>query len=149
MQCAAEGLTNELCEEITQMVKEYYADTPAHVGIPPYDFNWPLYQQLDNAGALSVLCMRDHGRLVGVALYAITANPHHKTMLVAECDTLATRLSHRGRGIGRTLCETAQTLLKDMGVKLIAHRFRTCYTEKPLFEQLGFTCAEKVYVKEL
>lgn len=149
MQWSSEALTDKLCADISEMVTEYYAQTPAHEGIPPYDFDWPRYQHLDSAGMLMTLTVRDHGQLVGVALYAITTNPHHKTQLVAECDTLATRLSHRGRGIGRKLCEIAQTSLKDMGVKLIAHRFRTCYTEKPLFEQLGFTCAERVYVKEL
>jgi GNAT superfamily N-acetyltransferase len=149
MQIAQEQLSDKLCEEITQLVSEYYDKTAASTGIPPYDFDWARYKVLDDAGMLFLLTARDHGVLVGLVLYAVTTNPHHKTVLVADCDTLATRLSHRKRGIGAMLCEIAFTRLKDMGVKLIAHRFRTCYTEQPLFEQLGFTCAEHVYVKEL
>lgn len=149
MFCFVEPLTDNLCAEITQMITEYYNSTAANVGIPEYDFDWDAYKALDEREMLLVLTVRDHGQLVGLGLYTVMANPHHKTQLVSECDTLATRLSHRGRGIGRHLCETAQRLLRIRDVKLIAHRYRTCYTEKPLFEQLGFTCAEHVYVKEL
>lgn len=138
-----------LRNEIHKLVRAYYDVTPAHTGLPPYDFNWHVYEAAQEADKLLLLTARDHGQLVGFCIYVVTPHPHHVDWLVAECDTIAVAHTHRSKGIGRRVLEIAMGILKDRGVKTIANRYRTCYNTAPLFSELGFTCVEHVYVKEL
>lgn len=139
----------DLADKMQELVRAYYACTPAHTGLPPYDFNWELYERLADAGMLRIFAAWDEHELVGFSMYIIMENMHHKGMLCAECDTLAVDHTRRGEGIGRQLVEYALRIHKAQGVKLVAHRYRTCYNTEPLFSALDFTCAEHVYVKEL
>jgi GNAT superfamily N-acetyltransferase len=139
----------ETYEELNSLVCDYYASTVAAKDLPPLDFNWPIYCALQEEGMLELYTARDKDELVGFAIYHIYPHLHHRSHLVAACDTLAVRPKHRGKGIGRTLMEYAEPLLKRHEVKSIIHQFRTCYTAKPLFPKLGYKLIEYGYLKEL
>ena len=143
-------LTDKLQHEMHTLVREYYDATEAKQGLPPYNFNWLLYRKLQESGALYVLEARHRGgSLMGFALYIVGDHPHHKGWRIAECDTLAVAYTARGAGIGKRLCKLGMDVLKNDNIHAVAHKFRTCYDTKPLFADLGFTCVEHVYVKEL
>ena len=144
------SLSDKLISEIEDILNDYYHRTVAKQGIPPYKFNWQLYFALERMGSLLVTTARYSDRvLVGVCIYTIIEHPHHMGMLVAECDTIATKLEYRGHGIGKRLYLYTEDLLEDRGVQKVIHRFRHVYNQRPMFEDLGFEAIETCYSKEL
>lgn len=146
---ARESLTRQNAAEIDAMVAGYYASTPAHVGIPPYDFCWEVYETLESRGALILTTARRPGALVGFALYTITEHPHHRGLVVADCDSLVVAPQARGGGVGAALYRFTEPLLIEAGARKILNRHRLCYGAAPLFPRLGFTAAETLFVKEI
>lgn len=137
-------------KEIDEIIRDYWHKTPAHKGVPPLDFNWPLYIESNKNERLLLVTARDNnGKMQGFVMYFIMRHPHHRTMLWANCDTLATRVEARGKGYGTRLVNTAEKLLQARGVKFVTHNFRTCYRTKPLFPKLGYELMEYSYMKEL
>lgn len=150
MRYAAEELDLANAAEIEALVQRYYACTPAHTGLPEYDFNWQAYLAAQGAGQLAMLTAReDNGTLCGVALYLLMEHPHHRGWVGAECDTLSVDHTKRGEGIGRNLVQAAEGMLKARGVNFMLHRYRTCYQTEPLFPKLGFAHTEQVFMKEI
>lgn len=137
--------------DIYDMFKEYYASTVASEGVPPLDYNWPQFFTIERAGALTVITARDDDHsLVGAAIYFVLPHLHHRTHIFATCDTLAVRPSHRGKGIGRTLVQAAEPILKAQGVDTIVHSYREVYiNDKPLFPKIGYAPYERSYVKRI
>lgn len=149
--------------ELEGLVQDYYDRTPAHEGLPPYRFQWPVYWQAENAKSLLlVTARRDRkrwggrsgaghytGTLAGWALYLVIGHPHHRGFTVAECDTLAVSPEERGKGIGRGLVEFATPLLRDMKATRIIHRHRLVYGDNALFPKLGFQPVEVAYSKDI
>ena len=146
---AVERLTPELIGEVEPILHAYYGATEAHVGLPPYDFDWDTYATLDAVGSLLLATARDGGALVGVALYIVAQHPHHRTLRVADCDTLSVDMNCRGKGVGRGLVAFAAERLTERGVQRMSNRYRTCYSAPPLFPALGFALCEQTYVKDL
>lgn len=136
-------------EELDELVRDYYASTVASEDLPELDFNWSTYCTMQDEGMLQLYTARIKEELVGFVMYLIYPHLHHRTHIVATCDTLAVRPKHRGKGIGRALMEYAEPLLKRHEVKSIIHQFRTCYTARPLFPKLGYKLIEYGYLKEL
>lgn len=150
MRYQCEHLTETLEEELHTLFRAYYATTPAHTNQPPYDFNWPVFRAVQNAGMLCITTARDsEDTLCGAALYIVTEHLHHKNWIIAECDTLAVDHAKRNQGIARNLYQFTEALLKERGVSLVINRFRVCYDVQPLFPKLGFRLAEQVYMKDI
>ena len=147
---AQEELTPELEQEFDALIAAYYEATPAKEGLPPYDFDWPLYEHLQAAGALVITTAREKPTtaLVGMAIYLIVRHAHHRGMWLAECDSISVAHTARGQGLGKRLFQFTEPLLVARDVQKIVNRYRLCYNTRPMFESLGFKCVEHVYVKE-
>lgn len=146
---AAEPLTVGLIREIEPLLATYYEKTAASTDIPPYDFDWDTYLLLSRQEKLLTVTARKDGKLVGFVFYLVCYHLHHKTMLIAQCDGIAVDMDCRGAGIGRGLFTEAEAILKDVGVVMITNNYRVCYNTQPLFEKLGFTVMEHVYMKKV
>lgn len=150
-----EPLTREVEDELEALVRDYYHRTPAKDGIPPYDFDWRLYERAEASRRLILVTARQReddggpGKLLGFALYLIYEHPHHRGFRLGDCDTLAVAPEARGRGIGRGLIEYAIPLLKDKRVRRVIHRHRLVYGEDSLFPKLGFRPEEVAYFKDI
>jgi len=144
-----ELLSDKLIPELDALWHGYYASTPAHTDIPPYDFNWPMFLQLQANDALLVLTARENGELVGTALYIVMEHLHHRGFRIAVCDTLAVSKDHRGKGIGKALLRASEDALKSHEVKLMINGYRTCYNTKPVFEDVGMQVWEHSYMKRI
>lgn len=142
-------LSMSVIAEMETMIHEYYNSTVASTDIPPYDFEWSLYYGLESLGKLVVTTARLQDVLVGFAMYIVTSVPHHRTMIVAECDTIAVDYRFRSLSIGRGLYNYTETILREYGVQQVLNRYRVCYGAKPMFNDLGFKVTEHVYMKEL
>jgi GNAT superfamily N-acetyltransferase len=127
---------------------DYYEDTEAAQGVPELDFNWDMYRGFEDAGTFVVYTARGK-RLNGFAFYMVVQHPKYPSMMLAACDTLAVRTELRGIGIGRQIVEYAQDQLKRLGATHMTHNARAIYDTVPLFEKIGFTLFERVYMKEL
>ena len=150
MRYAREHLDADNTAAISALVKAYYAATPAHTGLPPYDFNWNVYMTLQRQDMLLLVTARtEEEGLCGVGLYVLSEHPHHRGWVGAECDTLAVDHTMRGKGIGRGIVQYAEQVLKQHGVQFMVHKYRTCYQTEPLFPKLGFELAEHSYMKVL
>lgn len=150
MKYQVEPLSPELAGEIEQMFRAYYHETPAHKGLPPYDFNWKLYGGLSIDGKLLVITARDgQATMRGVNMYIIMEHPHHAGLIVAECDSLATAHTHRGQGIGRKMIELGEHVLRNKGIHRVLHHYRTVYPEEPVFPKVGYELVQQTYSKDL
>lgn len=149
MKYGIEPLSPELSHEIEGMFRDYYAGTPAHIGLPPYEFAWHIYYRLSLDRNLLILVARDDGVLCGVNMYILMEHPHHIGLMMAECDSLATAPAYRGKGIGRSLVSLGEKVLRNMGIQRVVHRYRTVYDAEPLFPKVGYTLVEQVYTKDL
>ena len=145
-----EVLTEPLSKEMMAIYQDYYARSKASEGMPPLDFRWEVFFQLQDLGMFRVYTARENGKLLGVAMYVVTEHLHHRGWMVADCDGLSVHLDARGRGIGRLLVNFAADDLKEAGVQIMAHRARAVYDDVPLFEKLPeFKLIEKVYARKL
>ncbi len=145
-----EILTEPLSQEMLAIYQDYYARSKGREGVPPLDFRWEVFYQLQDLGLFRVYTARENGKLLGVAMYVVTEHLHYKGYMVADCDGLSVHLDARGRGIGRQLVDFAADELKEQGVNVMAHRARMVYDETPLFEKLPeFQMVEKVYTRKL
>lgn len=135
-------------EEFDAMMHDYYTRTIAHQDVPDLGFNWPLYKSFENTGKLVLYSARDQ-ELCGFAMYIIGQHPKYPSMFLASCDTLAVLPEARGQGLGKRLVEYASDGLRVLGCTHMSHNYRMIYDTVPLFEKIGFTLYEKVYMKEL
>ncbi len=71
------------------IVVRYYASTEASEGVPQIDFGSDMYLGLEKLGGTLFMTALDGGRLVGGCLYVVGPHPHHRTVTIAGCDTLA------------------------------------------------------------
>lgn len=149
MQIERSWLNEKLIEQIEELINHYYRTTEASRGIPPYDFDWQVYLSMQIADQLVVIVACEDGKLVGFALYVTLMAPHHKSLKVAECDTLAVHADHRNRGIAQAIYYEAEEELRKQGVKRVVNRFRTCYNVEPIFPRLGFWLEEMVFHKDI
>lgn len=135
--------------EVAPLLLDYWKRTNAQEGQPPLNVNWVGFQSLEDAGKLILFTARIEEKLVGYDLYMLYAHIKYVPTMWAMCDTLAVNPDYRGRGIGTELVKYAEKRLKHMGVDYIVHGYRTDYNVTPLFEKLGFTNTERVYMKVL
>lgn len=143
------GTIAQDADEVENLVRYYYAHTPAHVGMRPLRFKWNIYQRLEDEGVCKLFLAKLHGRLIGFALYVVQEHTHHDNQIVAHCTMIGVQPEHRSKGIGRKLIRYAEDWFKERGITHMVHHHRTIYPVTPLFESLGFKLQELGYVKEL
>jgi GNAT superfamily N-acetyltransferase len=143
-------------EEMGALVHDYFESTIADRDVPPLDFDWNHYHELDKLRRIVLVTARirdiTHARpLVGFVFYIVMNHPHHRTTKIAYCDLLAVRPEMRGMGIARNLMAKAEDYLRIAEVDRIIHSFRMTYAndESPLFPKLGYEPHEVAYQKVL
>lgn len=136
--------------EVGELIRAYYADTNAQDGIPPLEMDWRFFLQLEESERLTLFTARTDCKVIGVAMYMVVPHPQHGGMPTAICNTLAVATKQRRKGIASKLVEAALEHFRTAtDVKMITHGFRTIYDTEPLFPKLGFTLAEKTYIRIL
>ena len=150
MHYAREDITLYTAVEIESVLNDYYITQNGVSGLPPYELDWRVYAALNEANSLVLICARDDAEiLVGFVLYMLVKHPHHKDMLVAECDIIVVAERARGQGVGKALMQHAEPYLVLANVNKVIHREKFFHDAKPLFPKLGYVASEMSYVKEL
>lgn len=148
MELSQQTLDENFITEFERMFDRIYTPEVA-IGRPDADFNWPMYQAIEDMDALVLTTARVDGVLAGVAIYVCIPHPHYRTTSFAECDSLLVNMDYRGQSIGKRLYKYTEDVLRERGVTYIANRHRLSYGEKSIFPGLGFRAEEVVYTKEL
>lgn len=143
-------------KEMNSLMHDYYEKTIAHRDVPPLDFDWDYYLELDKQKRIVLVTARVRDNictrlLVGFVFYIVMNHPQYRTTKMALCNTLAVRPEMRGMGIARNLMAKAEDYLRIAEVDRIIHSFRMTYAndESPLFPKLGYEPHEVAYQKVL
>lgn len=140
----------DVWKELDALVMDYYARDPVALdGMPPHEFDWPLYIQLNNTTATRLFTARDGNKLLGFVVYHVFPHMHHVGLLTASCDMISVALDARGQGVGGQLMEHAEHVFRQAGVRFVVHMHRMCYKVPPLFAKHGYRLVEQSYLKEL
>ena len=149
MQVREEAIA-DVHKELDALVMDYYARDPVALdGMPPHEFDWPIYIQLNNASASRLFTARDDKQLLGFVVYHVVPHLHHVGLLTATCDMISVALDARGKGVGKALIEHAEHEFRKAKVRYIVHMHRMCYDVPPLFAKHGYRLVEQSYLKEL
>ncbi|CAB4163764.1 hypothetical protein UFOVP810_55 [uncultured Caudovirales phage] len=152
LEYSTEDLSPELIQAMDKIIADYYAwSVPRGLnnGIPVYNFDWEVFYKAEQLGLLIVTTVRGLSVLLGFTIYLVVQAPHHDNVIMAECDSIFIAVGEQGQDIGKKLLHYTTDVLKSRGVKWMTNRYRTRTEAKPMFEDLGFTVWETVYMKEL
>lgn len=146
---AREALSPSLEDEMQALTRGFYHQTSGL--IPMYEFRWEMYRHIEATGTLIIATARESegARLLGFTMYYVLEHPHHRGLLVAECDCINVAADARGLGIGGGLYEFTEPLLRQAGAQFVVNRHRLEYGKRPIFERLGFQAYETVFLKKL
>lgn len=118
--------------------KEIYGET--------YAPSISSFISLSQSGALKVYTVRKNKKLIGYALYIVSAKLHERYTLCAECNTIFVKKEYRGN-IAQRLVTFAEKQLVSLGVNQIQYQARPAF--KKFFKRLGYGVVEYTYRKEV
>lgn len=107
----------------------------------------PAYVAMENNGALHILTARNGGEIVGYYVAFVTPHPHYAHSLTAFTDVYYIKPSERKGSVGIKLFKEAERTLKKRGVQRIFSGTKRHKDVGKLFEYLGWTETERLFVK--
>lgn len=111
----------------------------------PMNPNVAMYQTLENAGMLQILCARDAGRLVGYMLFTVHAHGHYADVLCGFEDAFFLLKSHRKGFAGIKLIKESLRHLKQRGVKKVFIHTKKKLDVGRVLKHLGLTHSDEIY----
>lgn len=115
----------------------------------PFAMDWQRYEALDSIGALSLVTMREDGRLVGYSTMIVATAMHSRTSLEAYMDFFWVAPEARGHMGGLRLFRTQERELKRRGVQRMNVGSRLHKDASRLFAAMGYTPYEMWLTKWL
>lgn len=108
-----------------------------------------LYESLEKNNAVLCVTCRDNMIFVGYAVYFVTKGILNGNILQAESNSFYLEKKHRKGFTGIHLLKYAESVLKDMGVKILFQNVSMKNDISKIFERMKYTHIEKKYAKEL
>jgi GNAT superfamily N-acetyltransferase len=149
MMVFAQEKLSEIRDEAMPLLLRHWQEIALNQATTPLDPDWKTYKLLEDAGALHVTTLRDHGELIGYVSFVISPNLHYRTVVVAVDDIFWLAPEHRKGLLGRRLLKAAHEAVIRAGATKIVHHHKDHLDIGPLFRSLGFTMIEHVYSKVL
>lgn len=91
-----------------------YAQESAIAGMPSPQVARPIYELLEQSGALTALCAFDDEAMIGFLVMVTTVNPHYGVKLTAT-ESYFVASAHRSSGAGIRLLREAEHIAAGMG----------------------------------
>jgi len=113
----------------------------------PLDPDWARYASLEAMGALSVVTMRQNGKLVGYSCMVVQPGLHYRGCLEARMDIFWLAPECRGRMGGVRLFRAVERELQRRGVKRIYAGSKLHKDVSSLFVKLGYVPIERWFSK--
>jgi GNAT superfamily N-acetyltransferase len=138
---------SQVIEEAKPLLFRHWEEIALDKERVPLDPDWQRYAQLEAMGALSVVTMRERGRLVGYSCMVVQPGLHYRSCLEARMDIFWLAPECRGRMGGVRLFRAVEKELQRRGVKRIYAGSKLHKDVSRLFEALGYTPIERWFSK--
>lgn len=138
-------------QHMLTLQQEHWDEVASFKRLLKLDPDIPRYQELDRAGRLHVVIMRQEGEIVGYCVHVIANGVlHYRRLKVADDDVCFLRPHLRGAGEHRRMREFAMKTLKAKGIELVTARVRTGHERHvPTLCDIGFAPWDLVYACNL
>lgn len=113
----------------------------------PLNPMWEVYDELDSAGALMLVTLRQLGVLVGYFIGFIKPGLHYRDCLTLTMDIYYTVASVRGGTAGLRLFRSVEREAKRRGVHRIFYGSKNHKDSSRMFSALGFEPVETYHSK--
>jgi GNAT superfamily N-acetyltransferase len=117
-----ENLENFL-DDARPLLERHWAEI-AEYGDIALDPDVDRYQTLENAGCLRIYTLRLDHRLIGYAVFLLSAHLHYKSSTHAYGDVLFIDPEHRRGLLATRLIEYTETELRKDGVQVVHHHVK-------------------------
>jgi GNAT superfamily N-acetyltransferase len=134
-------------EEAAPLLPRHWEELALEKDKVPLDPNWRRYAELDAVGAISLVTMRQSGRLVGYSIMFVMPGLHYMGCLEARMDIFWVAPEVRGRMGGLRLFRAHERELRRRGVKRIYAGSKLHKDSSRLFVALGYTPIETWFSK--
>lgn len=135
------------------LFKDHWLEVAIDQDCIPMGMHWPAYQQLEDAGQLHIMTVRDTGALIGYHTSMVRPHLHYYTSMSAFVDLYYLRPVYRRGWIGYRLFTEAEQSLKAWGVQKIFTgnklHLETTMDLQRLFARLGYRESDRLWTKVL
>jgi len=137
----------QVIEEAKPLLSRHWEEIALDQDRVPLDPDWARYASLEAMGALSVVTMRERGRLVGYSCMVVQPGLHYRSTLEARMDIFWLAPEVRGRMGGLRLFRAVEKELQRRGVKRIYAGSKLHKDVSVLFQKLGYMPVERWFSK--
>ena len=117
--------------EMRELLERHWDEVALKDVSGPLDIDENMYRLLEANGNLVLVTAREDGVPAGYAAYLLGPNPHYRSLAVAEL----------------RLLRAAERECVRAGARIIQNKVKLAHDCGRLFERMGYTAAEKLYVK--
>jgi len=138
---------SQVIEEAKPLLYRHWEEIALDRDRVPLEPDWARYASLEAMGALSVVTMRERGRLVGYSCMIVQPGLHYRSCLEARMDIFWLAPEVRGRMGGVRLFRAVEKELQRRGVKRIYAGSKLHKDVSVLFQKLGYMPVERWFSK--
>jgi len=138
---------SQVIEEAKPLLYRHWEEIALDRDRVPLEPDWARYASLEAMGALSVVTMRQNGRLVGYSCMVVQPGLHYRSCLEARMDIFWLAPEVRGRMGGVRLFRAVEKELQRRGVKRIYAGSKLHKDVSVLFQKLGYMPVERWFSK--
>jgi GNAT superfamily N-acetyltransferase len=139
----------DVIDEAMPLLRRHWEEIALNKDTVPLDPDIERYKQISSIGMLHITTARDGGDLIGYAAYFIMPNLHYRSVIVGETDIFWLAPEYRKGMVGARLLKTAETHLINKGVNTVVSKVKISHDVGALFERLGYTAIERIYMKKV
>jgi len=140
---------SDIKEELLPLLEKHWREIALDQDTVKLEPDWATYDMLDASGVICLITARHYGELVGYVAYLVVPSLHYKSLRVAENDLYWLDPVFRKGMAGVNLFRAAEVILAGEGVNKIVNKVKLHNDVGRIFERMGYTPIERVYVKTL
>lgn len=127
-------------QEIEALAREHYKEVGSIDA--PFNPNWDIFKQLDEAGLLRSFIARVDGVVVGYNYFMLTPDMWHKDMVNASEIAIFMHPDHRGNGV-----EFIKFVDSQLKCSIIYRSIKVLHDYSLVLARQGYHLVDKVYMK--
>lgn len=140
---------SDFVEEMKPLLLMHWEEVAAFKDVVEFDPNYELYLDIEKAGGLHCVTVRDSGALVGYFISLVHEHLHYKKSKWAINDVLFLHPDYRNGLVALDMFKFAEDGLRDMGADVITVHMKTYARFDSLVERMGYDNIELIYAKLL
>lgn len=137
----------EVKDEMSVLWPAHWEEVAVNKDAIPLDPDFDAYAMLANAGMLHIVVARKEGRIIGYHFNIVKPHLHYRRSLSAFCDIYYIAPEYRTGRTPLRLFQFVEKTLKARGVQKAFTGTKLSLNAGPLFEFMGWTPTETLYIK--